>query len=165
MPGRSWENPLLNRGYRDILCELSAQRVEYLVVGAFALAAHGLPRATGDIDVWVRASADNAPRVAAALAAFGAPVDGISVSDFAAPGSVVQLGVAPCRIDILTQIDGLTFDEAWPCRMEVVIGDLTVPVLSRDHLIRNKQASGRPKDRADVQALRGTGQSVQGPRS
>jgi hypothetical protein len=73
--------------------------------------------------------------------------------------------VAPCRIDILTQIDGLTFDEAWPCRMEVVIGDLTVPVLSRDHLIRNKQASGRPKDRADVQALRGTGQSVQGPRS
>jgi hypothetical protein len=144
---------MLIQHYRDILAELSAAGAEYLVVGGFAIAAHVLPRSTGDIDVWVRADPANAERVWSALAAFGAPIAGLSAADFATPGFGFQIGVVPVRIDILTEIDGVSFDEAWAEREHLVFEGVTVPFISFDHLLRNKRATDRPKDRADVVLL------------
>jgi len=140
----------LNPDFRDMLSALFAEKVEFLIVGAYALAAHGCPRATGDLDIWIRRSAENAQRVWRALERFGAPRSRLSPDDFNAPDTVFQVGVAPRRVDILTAIDGVSFDEAWPNRRDVVIDGHPLAVLSRDDLIRNKQASGRPKDLADV---------------
>lgn len=133
-----------------MLSALSEAGVEYLLVGAFALAAHGLPRATGDIDIWVRPSAENAARIIQALDQFGAPSFDLAVEDLSAPDLVFQIGVAPRRIDILTSIDGVIFDDAWPNRVVVELEGVSVPVISRVDLITNKRASGRPKDRADL---------------
>jgi hypothetical protein len=146
---------LLNPDFRDMLSALSAEQAEYLLVGAYAVAVHGLPRATGDLDVWIRSSEDNARRVWRALARFGAPLSGLREADLQTPGVVVQIGVAPRRIDLLTAIDAVTFDDAWPERTEVDIGSLTVPVIGRRHLIVNKKAVGRPQDLADVARLEG----------
>lgn len=117
---------------------------------AYALAAHGLPRATGDIDIWIRPSPENAPRLWQALRVFGAPTRRVEISDFTLPDIVFQIGVAPHRIDILTSISGVQFDEAWAERETVMVEGLTLGVLSRRHLIANKKAAGRPKDLADV---------------
>lgn len=152
MPGRSWENEL-NPDFRDMLSEFSDQAADYLLVGAYALAVHGVPRATGDLDVWVRPTEDNARRVRAALGRFGAPLAGVTERDLVTPGTVFQIGVAPNRIDVLTSIDGVDFDEAWLARRIVHIEGLEVPVLARHHLIRNKKATGRPQDLADVARL------------
>ena len=152
MPGRSWES-VLNPDFRDMLSALSAETAEYLVVGAYALAVHGVPRATGDLDVWIRATEDNARRVRSGLARFGAPLAGLTEGDLRTPGTVFQVGVAPNRIDVLTSIDGVTFEEAWPARRIVRIEGLDVPVLARHHLIQNKKATGRPQDLADVARL------------
>ena len=141
---------MLNPDYRDMLSALSAAGVEYLLVGAFALAAHGLPRATGDIDIWVRPSPENALRVLKALQEFGAPAFNLTIEDLSTLDLVFQIGVAPRRIDILTSIDGIDFDHAWPNRVSVELEGVTVPVISRADLITNKRASGRPKDRADL---------------
>ena len=143
----------MNDNFKDMLSELSAAQVEFLIVGAYAMAAHGLPRATGDIDFWVRPSSDNADRLMTALHAFKAPLFDVSVEDFAKPGTVFQIGVPPERIDILTAIDGVTFDEAWPNRKEMVIDGFKVYALGREHLLVNKRASGRPKDLVDVKWL------------
>ena len=137
----------------DLLRAFSVQRVEYLVVGAHALAGHGLVRATKDLDVWIRASPDNAARTFRALAAFGAPLADLTEADLATPGTVFQIGVAPLRIDVLTKIDGLTFDEAWPARVAARLGDVETAILSKEHLIKNKRASGRLQDLADVERL------------
>lgn len=140
----------------DFVAMLSALRdagAEYLVVGAHALAAHGRPRATGDLDLWVRPTTDNARRVHAALQGFGAPLDDLSVHDLSAPELVYQIGVAPARIDILTSVTGVRFDEAWPGRITVRIAHLDVPVIGREALIRNKRAAGRPRDLADIAEL------------
>jgi hypothetical protein len=141
---------LLNPDFRDILSEFSAAGVEYLVVGAFALSTHGLARATGDIDLWVRCSEENAGRVMAALARFGAPLSEVSTADFVTPGIVFQIGIAPRRIDVLTEIDGVEFDDAWQERVTQEIDGLAVPVISRHHLLQNKRATGRAKDAADA---------------
>jgi hypothetical protein len=143
----------MNPDFSDILSAFAAVGVEFLVVGAYALAAHGLPRATGDIDLWVRNTSENASRVMAALARFGAPLGNITEDDFTTPGMVVQIGVTPRRIDVLTAIDGVEFNEAWRERIELEIDGLQVPVLSRDHLLRNKHATGRPKDLVDARRL------------
>lgn len=144
---------MLNPDYRDILSAFSDERVEYLVVGAYALAAHGVPRATGDIDLWVRCSDENARRVFRALARFGAPLAGRTHAEFATPGVVLQIGVAPRRIDILTSLDGVEFEDAWAARTEVEIDRLRIPVIGREHFIRNKKTVGRPQDLADVSRL------------
>ncbi len=144
---------MLNPDYRDILSAFTDAGVEYLIVGAYALAAHGLPRATGDLDLWVRPTPANARRVFEALAQFGAPLDQVSVEDFATEDVVFQIGVAPRRIDILTSIEGVDFDTAWEKRMEIEMEGLTLPVLSLEHLIQNKRALGRPQDLADVARL------------
>jgi len=150
---------LLNPDFHDILSEFCAARVEFLLVGAYALAAHGLPRATGDIDLWVRPSPENAERVMVAPACFGAPLTQIQASDFAVPGIVFQIGIAPRRVDILTAIDAVGFDEAWAARMEVEIEGLRINVIGRDHLLLNKRASGRPKDLADASWLEEQGRT------
>ena len=151
MPGRSKVNKLLNPDYRDILSIFCDERVEYLLVGAFALAAHGHPRATGDIDLWVRPDAENARRVVRALSRFGTPLTEVDEGDFAELNIVFQIGVAPRRIDILTALSGIKkFGAAWKERMDVEIEGIPVPVLGRRHLIQNKRATGRPQDLADV---------------
>jgi len=147
----------LNPDFRDMLSTFGDEQVEYLVVGAYALAAHGRPRATGDLDLWVRPTAANAARVWRALARFGAPLEGLSQGDLAAEGNVVQIGVAPRRVDVLTSIDGVSFEEAWPARLQVEVEGLRLPVIGREHLIRNKRASGRPQDLADAAWLEGRG--------
>jgi len=153
--------PDFNDDFRDLLACLRDAQVDYVIVGAHALAAHQLPRATGDLDVLVRPSDDNATRVYRALAAFGAPLTahGVRSADFATPGTVYQLGLPPRRIDVLTSISGVTFDEAWAGRLEVELHGERMPVLGRDELIRNKRAAGRPKDLADVHALERGGAS------
>lgn len=144
---------MLNPDFKDMLSALCGEGVEFLIVGAYALAAHGHPRATGDLDIWIRCSSDNTQRVWSALHRFGAPMHAVTVKDLAAPGAVFQIGVAPCRVDLMTSIDGVEFDDAWPHRMTITIEDLTIPVISRAHLIQNKKASGRPQDLADVACL------------
>jgi len=124
-------------------------------VGAHALAIHGHVRATGDLDIWVRADPENAERVWRALVHFGAPVEalGLTAADLSRPGIVYQVGLSPRRVDILTEISGVGFDEAWPARVTETIGSLAVPFLGREALIRNKKASARAKDLADVESL------------
>jgi hypothetical protein len=143
----------MNRDFVEMLSVLNAEGVEYLVVGAHALAAHGHPRATGDLDVWVRPSAGNAARVWKALARFGAPLRELRPADLEAPGLVFQIGVVPCRVDVLTSVDGVEFAAAWPRRLRAQLGEVEVAVLGRDDLIANKRAVGRPQDLADVAAL------------
>lgn len=141
---------MLNRDFKEMLSCLKEEEVEFLIVGAYALAAHGFPRATGDIDVWVRNSCDNARKVMRALAKFGAPLSNLSETDFTAADLVVQIGVQPCRIDVLTGIDGLKFDEAWEGKIEVNVDGLALHVLSKAHLLKNKLASGRDRDQGDI---------------
>jgi len=144
---------VVNPDFRDLLSAFNAHRVDYLVVGAHALAAHGHVRATGDLDVWVRPDPANAARVLEALRSFGAPLQDLTVDDLTRDGTVFQIGMAPIRIDVLTSIDGVAFDEAWTERLVARFVDLAVPVLSARHLITNKRAVGRPQDVADVDWL------------
>lgn len=144
---------MLNNDFRDILSAFNAASVRYLVVGAYAVAAHGIPRATGDIDLWIEPTPVNAVRVVSALESFGAPLEGLTSSDFSIPGQVIQIGVAPRRVDILTSIDGVEFSEAELSRMVYRVDDLSVPFLSKSHLVANKRATGRPQDLADVERL------------
>ena len=145
----------LNRDFVEILSALCAAGVEFLVVGAHALAAHGVPRATGDLDVWIRATPDNAERVLAALRAFGAPLFDLTRDDLTRPETVFQIGVVPCRVDILTAISGVEFDAAWSGRLQLDIEGLAVPCIGRTELLANKRAAGRPKDLADLALLEG----------
>lgn len=143
----------MNPDFRDMLSALSGEGAEYLLVGAYAVAVHGVPRATGDLDIWVRPTAENARRVRAALTRFGAPAGDLSERDLVTPETVFQIGVAPNRIDVMTSIDGVSFDDAWAARRIVRVAGLDVPVLSRADLIRNKRATGRPQDLADAARL------------
>jgi hypothetical protein len=142
-----------NNDFRDMLLALNEAEVDYLVVGAYAVAAHGFPRATGDLDIWVRATPESAPQVIRALRFFGAPMDQIEEKDFAKPSIVFQIGVPPDRIDILTSVSGLDFQSAWRNRIFLTIDGLTFPVIGFADLIVNKKASGRPKDIADLHGL------------
>jgi hypothetical protein len=144
---------LLNEDYRDMLRLLSGNRVRFLVVGAYAMGVHGYPRATGDIDIWVEPTLENSRLVYRALATFGAAVDQITPDTFMENGIVFQIGVAPRRIDIITGISGVEFDSAYTHRQTIDLDGLAVPVLSHSDLIRNKRASGRPKDYLDADRL------------
>ena len=147
----------MNEDYRDILAALVAQQARFLVVGAHALAVHGYPRATVDLDIWIDPAPDNARRVWRALAEFGAPLGdlGIREEDLTRPDVVAQFGLPPNRIDILTGVSGLTFERAWSNRVDDVLEGVRVPVLGLNDLIENKRASGRDKDRGDVKGLEG----------
>ena len=145
----------MNRDFLDLLGALVQAGARFLVVGAHAMAVHGVPRATGDIDVWIARDPENAERVFAALARFGAPLGtlGVSRDDLLGENQVLQVGLPPRRIDVLTSISGVSFDEAWPDRVTREVGGLAIPFLGRAALVRNKRASGRTKDLADLEAL------------
>jgi hypothetical protein len=143
----------MNRDFVEMLSALDAARVEFLIVGAHALAAHGIPRATGDLDIWVRPDPANASRVLDALRVFGAPLFDLTLDDLIGTETVFQIGLPPSRIDILTGVSGVTFTEAWPGRIEIEIAGLKVPVIGREDFVRNKKSSGRPKDLADIAML------------
>lgn len=144
---------MLNPDFRDILCALRDEHVEFLLIGSYAVAVYGRARATEDLDIWVRPAVANSERVMRALLRFGAPTSSLSAADFQADDAVFQMGSPPWRIDLLTSIDGVSFDEAWPERELWTIEGLTFPVISRRHLILNKRATGRTKDLADVEEL------------
>jgi hypothetical protein len=145
----------LNDDFKDLLLAFSSEQVEFLIVGAYALAFHGLPRATGDIDVWVNPTPENAARVHHALRAFGAPLDaaGLVEADWTNPDLVYQIGVPPRRIDVLTGVSGIGFDAAWATRESARLSGHLVGFLGREALIQNKRAAGRLKDLADIENL------------
>ena len=147
----------MNEDYRDILAALVQQDARFMVVGAHALAAHGYPRGTVDIDILIEHSPENARKVWQALVDFGAPLDDLDVTetDFTRPNVVAQFGLPPNRIDILTGISGVSFADAWPNRVEAVVEGVPIFVLGLDDLIANKKASGRDKDLVDVKGLQG----------
>jgi hypothetical protein len=144
---------MLNEDYKDMLQALVAEKVSFLLVGAYALAAHGYPRATMDIDIWVMPSSDNADAVLRAIRRFGAPLHNLTKADLEKEGTVFQIGVAPRRIDIITAASGLTFGQASSHATTVDIEGIAVRIPSLADLIRNKRASGRTKDIADAEAL------------
>lgn len=143
-----------NPDFRDMLCALRDENAEFLVVGAYALAVHGISRATSDFDIWIRASSENAQRVWRALARFGAPMDRLTIDDFQNPDMVVQIGVVPHRIDMITAIEGVDFDEAWGRRVTGDFDGVFAPVISAADMIVNKQSTGRAKDQGDAERLK-----------
>jgi len=144
---------MLNNDYRDILHALNTEKVDYLLVGAYAMAAYGYPRATMDIDIWINPSPDNADAVLRALAQFGAPLHNLTREDLQKNDTIFQIGVAPRRIDLITSVSGLRFEDAFARSTEVEMDGILVPILSIDDLIVNKRASGRTKDLADAESL------------
>jgi hypothetical protein len=144
---------MLNEDYKDMLHALSEEKVRFLLVGAYALAAHGYPRATMDIDIWVMPSSQNADAVLRALHRFGTPLHNLSKEDLQKDGTIFQIGVAPRRIDIITTASGLQFDDAYEKSLSLNIEGIELHIPSIDDLIRNKRAVGRTKDMADVEAL------------
>ncbi len=145
----------MNPDFVALLRELSAAEARFLVVGAYAVSFHSRPRAAGDLDVWIEPTPANAARAMLALARFGAPMLELSAEDLTRPDMVYQIGVAPRRIDLLTSLTGLTFEEAWRDRVRGRIGDIEVPFIGRDALIRNKRVLGRARDLADLESLEG----------
>jgi hypothetical protein len=143
----------LPEDWRAFIESLNSNGVEYVVVGAVALAHHGFPRYTGHLSVLVRNSTDNCKRLESALAEFGLAALGLKAADFADSYRVIQLGVPPNRIDLLTSLTGVTFDEAWASRVEAVVGETRVNFIGREALILNKRLTGRAQDRADLEAL------------
>jgi len=154
---------MLNEDYKEILQCLAGEDVKFLLVGAYALAAHGYPRATMDIDIWVMPSPENAEAVLGALRRFGAPLHDLTIEDLQKDDTIFQIGVAPRRIDIITGASGLDFETAFAHSIEVDIEEIQVHIPSLDDLICNKRASGRTKDLADVEALESLKFSEQGP--
>ncbi len=144
-----------NEDFLDMLQALVEAGAEFLVIGAHAMAVHGVPRATGDLDLLVRPSAENAARVIAALRAFGAPIEAhdIERADFERPGSVYQVGQPPRRIDLLTEVSGVAFEDAWASRVAIEVAGMSIPFLGLDALRRNKRATGRQQDRLDLELL------------
>jgi hypothetical protein len=145
----------LNDDFRDLLVAFIDAGVEFVIVGAYALGFHGAPRASGDIDLFVRPNVDNAARVMGALGRFGAPVAsaGVTAADFERPGTVYQIGLPPRRVDVLTEISGVPFDDAWSSRVPGEVDGRTVYFIGRAEFIKNKIAAGRPKDIADAARL------------
>ena len=152
---------MMTKDFKDLLRALNANAVRYLIICGHAFSVYTEPRSTKDLDLFIRSDPENAKAVFTALAQFGAPLQGMSATDFA-DGSTFQIGQPPDRIDILQRIDGITFDEAWPNRIQGMIdGEVEGCVISRDDLIRNKLASGREQDLLDVKKLRAAESATQ----
>ncbi len=143
----------LNTDWKELFELFIENNVEFLLVGAVAMSYHGMPRSTGDIDIWVNRSAENAERVLRALKSFGVGSLQLTKEDFVKPDHVIQIGFPPRRVDLLTFLSGLEFEEVWKRRVSMQIEGLTIPVLCLNDLIINKQATGRPKDIADLAVL------------
>lgn len=145
----------LPKDLREFVELFLSQNIDFLIVGAFAVAHHGYPRTTGDIDLFIRVAPENAAKTAAAVRSFGFGSLGLEAEDFLEADMTIQMGREPVRIDILTGISGVEFEEAWESRVRGDLDGLAVDFLSREHLIRNKIASGRPKDKLDLCELTG----------
>lgn len=147
--------------FKELLSLFNGHKVKYLVVGGYAVSFHAQPRATKDLDIFIKADAANAAAVYAALAKFGAPLDELTPEDFIEPGKFYRIGRPPIMVDILPEISGVDFDTAWGTRVEAEIdAGLQVPFIDRDSLIQAKLASGRPEDLADVAVLRRAASSL-----
>lgn len=142
-----------NPDFRDLFSALCDADAEFIVVGAHAVMFYTVPRFTKDLDVWVRPTRENAERVLGALVAFGAPLADLSVDDLCAPDTIFQIGIAPNRIDIVTHIDGVTFDRAWDRAVLTTYGGVPIRILGEEDLIANKRATGRPQDLLDLEWL------------
>lgn len=147
---------VLNPDFKEFLRSLDANKVRYLVVGGYAVALHGYPRYTKDLDIWIDASPDNAARIVQAIAAFGFASLGLQVDDFVQPDTIIQLGYPPNRIDLLTSLPGVAFDPAFDAQMNIEIDGQSVRFIDLEHLRRNKRASGRHQDLADLEQLEGS---------
>ncbi len=143
----------VQQDFRDLLALFNAHKVDYIIIGAHALAYHGAPRYTGDMDILVGPNSENAQRILRALDEFGFGSLGLRVEDFAAPDKVVQIGVAPVRVDIVTSITGVSWEEAAAGRLAGTYGDLEVYYIGKEQFILNKRALGRKKDLADLEAI------------
>jgi hypothetical protein len=147
---------ILHREWKEFLACLNASGVEYLIVGAVAVAHHARPRLTNDLDIWVRPSLENGQRIEQALKAFDFASLGFVAADFADPDSIVQLGVPPLRIDLITSISGIdSFDEAWNDRSPGLLGNVPTNFIGREALLVNKKKVARGRDLGDIEALRG----------
>ena len=144
---------MLNEDYKDMLQSLLDNEVKFLIVGAYALAAYGYPRATGYFDIWVETSPENSKKILSSLISFGSSTSGLTEITFMQKGIIFQIGVAPRRIDLITHIDGVDFDDAYPSRKIIVMEGLNLPFISKENLIKNKKSTGRDKDRIDVKYL------------
>ena len=142
-----------NPDFSDLFSELSAADAEFLVIGAHAVMFYAAPRYTKDLDIWVRPTRDNAERVYRALAAFGAPLDELTVEDLEVEGTIFQVGMAPNRIDVVTSITGVDFASAWGRRVATTYNQVPIHLLSIDDLMTNKRAVGRPQDLIDLEHL------------
>lgn len=142
-----------NPDFSDLFSALNGANARYLVIGGYAFAYHAEPRYTKDLDIWVEPTSTNAEAVWQALASFGAPLSDLEVVDLATPGMVVQIGVAPNRIDIVTSIEAVIFTDAWGRRADTVYGNVPIHVIGMEDLIRNKRAVGRPQDLVDIKRL------------
>jgi predicted nucleotidyltransferase len=145
---------MLNEDYKEMLQLLLEEQVDFIIVGAYALGAHGYPRATGDIDIWVKPNNNNSRKLYKTLARFGAPLEQIEIDDFSMEGIILQIGLIPRRIDIITKIDGVTYEEADEDKITVEVEGLMLPVISLEKLIKNKMATGREKDELDIKTLK-----------
>jgi hypothetical protein len=153
---------MMTKDFKDLLRAFNANAVEYLIIGGHAFSVHSEPRTTKDLDLFIRSDPENAKAAFRALSQFGAPLQGMTEADFAG-GTAIQIGLPPNRIDVLQRIDGITFDEAWPNRVEGNIdGEVPAPVISREDIIRNKLASGREQDLLDVKVLRAAEEALRG---
>ncbi len=144
---------VLHQDFKELLELLEKNKVEYLVVGAFALGFHGNPRTTGDIDIWVNNTKENAKKIIKTFDEFGVSSLGYTEQDFLAKDTIIQIGVVPVRIDFLTSISGVDFDKAYNRKEEIIIDGILVKYLSKEDFIKNKKASGRAKDLADIESL------------
>lgn len=142
-----------NSDYKELLCEFNAEGVEYLIVGAHALALHGYQRYTKDFDLWVRPDRENAKRVYRALARFGVALDRVTIDDFVSDDLIFQIGVEPIRIDVITSIEGVAWEDAWPKRVRAKFGEVPTAYLGLDELVQNKRSTGRPRDSIDIDEL------------
>ncbi len=143
----------IQQDFKELLGLFNANKVEYIIVGGYALAFHGAPRYTGDIDIFVKPDDKNAAHIMSSLKEFGFGSVGLTAKDFEKPGQVVQLGVPPVRIDIITSISGVSWDEAFSHRIPGNYGDVQVHYIGYEQFIVNKRAIGRKKDLADLEAL------------
>lgn len=144
---------MLNEDYREMLSLLLEEKVEFILVGAYALGVHGLPRATGDMDIWIKPTKSNSLKVYNMLLKFGANVAQLKENDFSKKGLIFQIGVIPRRIDLITEIDGVEFEDAEIDKILVEVENLEIPVISAKKLIQNKLATGREKDKLDASLL------------
>jgi predicted nucleotidyltransferase len=143
-----------NSDYKDLLREFENAEVRYLIVGGYAVSEHTEPRYTKDLDLWVNKSPENAERIISALRSFGAPLRDVTVEEFESPGFAYQIGVPPSRIDILTELDGLMFEECWERRKSLLLDEINVHFISIPDLIVNKEIAARPHDLEDARKLR-----------